>query len=330
MELVNNDEQISALLDTSLCFEQIFPQLSIISSLTSSATNNTPTQVVRKSERGNSSPTEDFAFDCEQFTFSNEMINEYASNFQWIKSLDDEWSQPGPNSKTDEIALEPPSVESTSNNSPSLESLLSQNSPTIYSHPDSAACMVTESNNMCHRKTLSLASPLQMPDEEDYLMPTFKPISNKRRKLTTNECQAKRRLSLSLSTKSKSFDANHFKGNDIFTYKFCNKSKPQQMNFRISKSTKENSQLLRPPLKPSVTITSIDTLSRTRQPSCPTNSASRIVVTPHNNSTSASVSSTSTIIYVGNPFYKPFHGNARKPSVNRYSEDIINNKERNT
>ncbi|KAI5949704.1 hypothetical protein CANMA_005512 [Candida margitis] len=296
MELLNNDEQMNSLLDTTSYFEQAFSNMNMLSSFVTSTTSKVA-ETLPELEKGASSLTKDFESNC---IVNNEMTNDYASSFEWFTQFDDELTQFKFNVSTENGQLEL----SDPNNISSIQSFESNNLPTIANQHESIETLSTKPNTTSHKKAMSLASPLQMPDEEAYVMPSLVPISIPRRKSTSTSSKPKRRLSLALSTNRKSLNAKHHKGRDIFTYNFSdNNNAAPHTKFKINKPSTGNSQFSRPPLKPSVTIASIDTLDRIRQSACLVKPASKAEDPSRYASASVSVS---TIIHVGNPFYKPF------------------------
>ncbi|KAG5421800.1 hypothetical protein I9W82_000892 [Candida metapsilosis] len=291
MELLNNDESIGGMLDTSFCFEQLFSQQNAISSFVSS---NSTADTLPELETDNTSFTNDFDFDSEQFSCTEEMINAYASTFQWMSSIDEELIQLRTNSEKPQQNFPIASASDSLPFTPCLES------PDSRDTRVSTALVSTKTNSKSHKKTLSLASPLQVSGEETYFVPTLS-LGNKKERPPSNKCKVKQRLSPSLSTKSKSSDGKRFKGKDIFTYNFCDNNQTPQG--KINKPpTKGSSQCLRPTLKPSVTITSIDALKRSQQYLSPSMSNP-----PRRKSPQVSVSTAPTIKNVGNPFYRPFN-----------------------
>jgi len=314
MELINNDEMISAFLDTSICFEQLYPQLSAIPTLASITTNNTSAEPLPHLEENTVSSTRDDKFDCEPFSFCDEVTNDCTSGLQWTELCESQWAQFKVLSIANNTNLEPPPIESPFNDLPIPENLRPVEPLEVYNHEGLGDLLSIEQSPQCHKKVFSLASPLQIPDEENFIKPALTPMPDQRPQMSDINPETRQHLSLSLATRSKSFDAKQLKGKDIFTYNFTNTSKSQRFN-KLSKSTKVASQQWRPPLKPSVTITSIDTFSRTSKVSSSSETISKTMVS--NEEVTGTASRTPSIVNVGNPFYKPIRGKTWIPNVNR-------------
>ncbi|KAI5967066.1 hypothetical protein KGF57_000494 [Candida theae] len=297
MELLNNDELVGTSLDMIFSLEPMFSHSKTISSLAPSTVTNNTTDASDDLDNGALSLITEIDIDCEQIESIESMIQEHVPGLNLIHALDDEWGlfSSNSNSKPQQAQLD-----CTVDNAFFATNVRSPGSPSVRIYSQSKA--ITECNRRCHGKTLSLASPLQMPDEDAYIMPTG-PLQERRKNPETNEYKDKR----STSIKRGSLYAKSFNGKDIFTYNFSN-NKMHQAPSKIYKPSRGSHHYSKPPLKPSVTITSIDTLKQSQQSPRPLKN----VKTPQHEPRQTSAPGATTIIQVGNPFYKPFHKSANK------------------
>ncbi|KAI3403839.2 hypothetical protein KGF56_003269 [Candida oxycetoniae] len=208
---------------------------------------------------------------------------DFDEDFQLLNQFDFSFVQTWPISS---YVTQPPTMTKTRTNSIS-------SSINIPSPIKSTSC-----SEYHHTRNHSLRSPLQVPDDFSFF-PNDSSLS----------------LSLSSSSpskpkhaqRSKSFDATRSnRGQDIFSYNYSNNLKSSSRH-RICKSS-ANSPQMKPPLKPSVTIASINTLAKFQKLSPPSASNSR------------------NKRKVGNPFYKPMINNSiNSNSSNSNSSNNNNN-----
>ncbi|CAK9438580.1 uncharacterized protein LODBEIA_P28040 [Lodderomyces beijingensis] len=170
----------------------------------------------------------------------------------------------------------------------------------------------SQNHSRNHCRIQSLASPLQVPAELQ--LPSAMPPAC----ATTVPSPVHNKIRP--TQRSKSFDAYKSSGGDIYSYNFSSLAKAQHSKYKVHKSssssvsTTSNSSpiMMRAPLKPCVTIASIDTLDKF-QKSMTINNGNAY----NNNSSSNNNSinnSNSMPKKVGNPFYKPVTRAQKQPS----------------
>ncbi|EDK43432.1 predicted protein [Lodderomyces elongisporus NRRL YB-4239] len=150
-----------------------------------------------------------------------------------------------------------------------------------------------------HSRNQSLASPLQVPSELRSYLPRV-PVSSPKTEL---------------ALRTKSFDAQpKYNEKNIIYCEFAStrtkattKNKCLMKKYKVSKSSTA-SPVLRPPLKPSVTITSIDTLTKLQNPPALTGKG---ITSPLKTK-------------VGNPFYKPITDTQLRLKTNTSREKTSN------
>ncbi|EGW34873.1 uncharacterized protein SPAPADRAFT_47944 [Spathaspora passalidarum NRRL Y-27907] len=163
------------------------------------------------------------------------------------------------------------------------------------------SALSSPSHSRCHSKQLSLASPLL----ESKILPGIPPLieqdDSPLSSPPTSNCPSTIKKSAS---RRKSRSRNNSIGCDIFSYNYCTTNNTK---FKVSKSA-NTSPILKPPLKPSVTIASIDTLGRFQK------STSSNFLSGSKSSPPAPIAPPPPLPppttkkrskSVGNPFYKP-------------------------